>query len=95
MSVVKGFLLAAGASTLAFSVFAADPSRLEQKFELKDGSTLYIFKDGKMGMEDKLGRPASMKEGLIMETKDGQKIMMQGNEVWRVDRLLPNRYQGQ
>ena len=95
MSMLKRVLLAASTSMLAFSTFAADATQVEQKFEIKDGSTVYIFKDGKMGMEDKLGRPASMKEGVIMETKDGQKIMMKGNEVWRVDRLLPNRYQGQ
>ena len=33
----------------------------------------YIFKDGKMGMEDKLGRAVRMKQGQVMEAKDGQK----------------------
>ncbi|KDP87247.1 copper resistance protein CopK [Cupriavidus sp. SK-3] len=87
----KQVLLAASMSGLAFSAFAADPSQVEKKIELKDGSTLYVFKDGKMGMEDKLGHSASMKDGMIMETKDGQKLMMKGNEVWRVDPLVPGR----
>lgn len=52
---------------------------------LKDGSTLYVYKDGKMAMEDKYGKSVSMKEGAPMETKDGKKIMMKGNELWRVD----------
>ncbi|WP_454754847.1 periplasmic Cu(I)/Cu(II)-binding protein CopK [Cupriavidus basilensis] len=91
MSTFKSVLLAASTSLLAFSTFAADPSQVEKKFELKDGSTMYVFKDGKMGMEDKFGRPASMKEGVVMETKDGEKLMMKGNEVWRIDSVLPSR----
>ncbi len=39
---------------------------------LKDGSTLYIFKDGKMSMENKLSHIVGMKNGVVMETKDGQ-----------------------
>ena len=37
-------------------------------------------------MEDKAGRTQNMKDGEIMETKDGEKIMMKGNELWRVER---------
>ena len=35
--------------------FASDEARAAAKevIELKDGSTVYIFKDGKMAMEDK------------------------------------------
>lgn len=67
------------------TALAVDQTLVARKFELKDGSTVYIFKDGKMGMEDRLGRPLSMKPGHVMETKDGQKIMMVGNELARVD----------
>lgn len=70
------------------SAWAADMANVAKSFPLKDGSTVYIFKDGKMGMEDKLGRVMSMKQGQVMETKDGKKIIMTGNEVWRVDELL-------
>ena len=38
-----------------------------------------------MAMENKYGKSVSMKEGTPMETKDGKKIMMKGNELWRVD----------
>lgn len=55
----------------------------EKKIPLKDGSTLVVFKDGKMSMRDKNGRNVGMKEGVAMETKDGQVIMMKGNEIWR------------
>jgi hypothetical protein len=41
-----------------------------------------------MGMEDKMGRAVRMKHGEVMETKDGQKIMMHGDEVMRLDSIL-------
>jgi len=34
-------------------------------------------------MRDKNGKVVGMKEGVAMETKDGQVIMMKGNELWR------------
>ncbi|WP_246128901.1 CopK family periplasmic copper-binding protein [Zoogloea oleivorans] len=48
----------------------------------------YIFKDGKMAMEDKYGRATRMKKETVMETKDGRKIIMHGDEVMRLDSLL-------
>ena len=41
-----------------------------------------------MGMEDKLGKVVSMKAGHVMETKDGQRIIMIGNELARLESLL-------
>lgn len=61
---------------------------------LKDGSTVHIFADGKMGMEDRYGRPVSMAEGHSMTTADGRTVIMKGNEVWRVDQLLLAPYRG-
>ena len=34
--------------------------------QLKDGLTVYVFNDGKMGMEGKYGRVLSMSEGHVM-----------------------------
>lgn len=81
---------------IAMSAFAATAvaggyearAAAKQVIELKDGSTLYIFKDGKMAMEDKLGRTVNMKKDTVMETKDGRKIIMHGDEVMRLERLL-------
>jgi hypothetical protein len=67
---------------------AVDASQVEKSIELKDGSTVYIFKDGKMGMEDKYGRATRMKKDTVMETKDGQKIIMHGDEVMRLDEYV-------
>lgn len=67
---------------------------VEKSYDLKDGSTLHVFRDGKMAMEDKFGRAFSMDQGHQMETRDGNKIAMQGNEVWRLDSLLNGNYRG-
>ena len=81
----KKLLIVAATGMFALPAFAVDMTNVEKSFELKNGRTVYIFKDGKMGMEDKDGRPVLGTEGNIMETKDGQRIMMKGNEVWRVE----------
>ena len=47
-----------------------------------------------MGMEDKYGRATYMESGHVMETKDGKKIIMNGNEIWRVDELLHKYHRG-
>ena len=87
--------LAGAALLLAIATvtFAADEANIDKKFELKNGSTVYVFKDGKMGMEDKLGRVVTMKPGHVMETKDGQKIIMIGNELARLD-LIKSSHRG-
>ena len=88
----KKLLVAVASSTIAVSAFAADASRVEKSVQLKDGSTVHVFADGKMGMEDRFGRPAYMEPGHAMEAANGQSIIMVGNEIARLDRLL-NKYQ--
>ena len=84
----KMLLVAVSSLVVSLSAFAVDTSKVEKSIEMKDGSTVYIFKDGKMGMEDKVGRATRMKPGQIMEAKDGQKLIMIGDEVMRVDSLM-------
>jgi len=81
-------LVAAACSLVALSAFAVDASKVEKSIELKDGSTMYVFKDGKMGMESKTGSVTSMTNGQVMEGKDGQRYIMVGNEVARLDWLM-------
>lgn len=83
---LKKLLMTVAAGLIAASSYAVEDDKLEKTYELKDGTTVHIYKDGKMAMSDKSGRPRSMKEGEIMETKDGEKLMMKGNEIWRVER---------
>lgn len=82
---MRNVLITVALSALAASAFAVDAGQVEKSIELKDGTTVYLFKDGKMGMEDKLGRSVRMKQGHVMETKDGQKVIMIGDEVARLD----------
>lgn len=90
MKVLNKFLVVATAGLISVSAFAADAARSEAKqvIELKDGATLYLFKDGKMAMENKFGQAVRMKEGAEMETKDGQKFKMTSDEVARLSSLL-------
>lgn len=89
---LKKVLMIAAIAATSVSAYAVDKAQVKQSIELKDGSTVYIFKDGKMGMEDKLGRETAMKQGHVMETKDGKKIIMNGNEIWRVEELLHSNH---
>ena len=91
---LKKALMVAALGIATTSAFAVDVERVEKSIPMKDGSTVYIFKDGKMGMEDKLGRAMRMKKDTVMETKDGQKIIMHGDEVMRLDNLLKEGHTG-
>jgi hypothetical protein len=59
---LKKMLAIVALSSLGVSAYAVDASQVQKSIELKDGSTVYIFKDGKMGMEDKYGRATYMKK---------------------------------
>jgi len=93
---LKKLLMVVAMSAVAATAFASDAARAnaEKIIELKDGSTVYLFKDGKMAMEDKSGRAKRMDKDVVMETKDGQKIMMHGDEVMRLDSLLKQGHSG-
>ena len=44
----KKMLAIVALSSLGVTAYAVDASQVEKSIELKDGSTVYIFKDGKM-----------------------------------------------
>ncbi len=75
-------------AAVSLSAAAVDMSNVVKTYELQDGSKVHVFKDGKMGMENKFGKSMSMPEGKVMETKDGTKIIMKGNEIFRLDEAL-------
>ncbi|WP_454753978.1 CopK family periplasmic copper-binding protein [Cupriavidus necator] len=52
------------------------------------GSTVHVFKDGKMAVENPFDRAVNVKEGQVLEAKDGIRITMKGNEVMRLDSAL-------
>lgn len=78
----------------ALSAFALDMSGVEKSVQLKDGSTVHQFKDGKMAMEDKYGRAVRMKVGENMTTTDGKSIAMNSDEVARLSQGIQS-HQGQ
>ena len=78
---MKKFFVIAALSVITISAFAVNSDLIEKSIELTNGATVYILKDGKMAMENKFGRPERMKQNEIMDTKDGQKIMMHGDEI--------------
>ena len=91
MKMPNKLMMVIAASAIAASAMAAESdarSKAKQVFELKDGSSVYIFKDGKMAMESKMGKAERMEHGKVMETKDGQLIMMHGDEVMVLKSLL-------
>lgn len=77
-------------SLVATSAFAGHAAReaAKEAIPLKSGGTLYIFKDGKMGKEDRFGRAHYLKNGEVLEATDGRSITVDSNEVARMDALL-------
>ena len=88
---MAGIFFGAVAGAYAHDEAAAAAERI---ISMKDGSTLYVFKDGKMAMENKYGRAVSVKEGEVMETKAGQELIMVGNQVALLERLISRGHRG-
>ena len=85
---IRNAVISVAVSLVAASAFAFNTVAIEKPYELKDGLRVHVFEDGKMAMEDRFGRAVSMKAGQSMETTDGRKIIMKGNQVWRLKALL-------
>ena len=64
---------------LSLSAFAAQ----EQTIELKDGGKVMVQKDGTMVHIDAAGNRVKMRDGGVMEAKDGTKFMMKNNALWK------------
>ncbi|TDR77828.1 CopK family periplasmic copper-binding protein [Paludibacterium purpuratum] len=58
-----------------------------QQVELKDGTGLVVFEDGKTAMVDQYGHTMKMDQSAVMETKAGTQIAMNGNEVQRLQQF--------
>lgn len=66
---------------LAFAgtVFAAEP----QTIELKDGGKIVVEEKGTMIHIDAAGNRVKMRDGKVMTAKDGSKLMMKNNAIWK------------
>lgn len=80
-------IAAVGASVPALARDAL-PQVTQQALAMKDGSTLYVFKNGKMAKEDRYGRATYLKQGETLELVGGPKVTAVGNEVARLDVLI-------
>jgi hypothetical protein len=67
---------------LAGAAYAADPAP-GQSIELKDGGKIVFEKGGTMIHMDAAGKREKMKDGKVMEAKDGSKLMMKNNAIWK------------
>lgn len=63
----------------AAAVFAAD----EQTIELKDGGKVIVQTDGTMIHTNAAGIRMAMKDGQIMEAKDGSTLLMKNSALWK------------
>lgn len=70
---------------------AADFKSNETVVALNDGSTLYVFQDGTMGVKDVYGKARTVSEGAVLVAKDGSKVVMGETDSWRLQNFLkPN-----
>lgn len=90
MSIRKSLVAFALAIPL-ISAFAMDGT-IDKSIPLKDGSIVHQFKNGKMAMEDKYGRPTRVKVGESMTTADGTSITMNSDEVALLSMVIGRHY---
>ena len=97
---MKTFLISATVAValagMAAQAQASDAlaNAVQASVELRDGSTLHIFKDGKMAQESRFGRAVYLNVGASVSTKDGRNIAITSNEVARLGSLLQKEHGG-
>lgn len=89
---MKKICLSLGMSAFALAAFASGTDAIVKSVPLADGTTVHVFRDGKMGMENAYGKVISMDEGHVMEARTGEKIVMKGDETARLYFALRPQY---
>lgn len=74
---------AAATLLLAFSAIAPAMDVAPQTIPLKDGGTLIIKRDRTMYHADAAGYRVRMRDGVVMEAKDGARYTMKNDAVWK------------
>jgi hypothetical protein len=77
-SLIPALLLAVSAAA-----FAQGGQQAAQVIDLRDGGKVTVQKDGTMVHVDAAGNRMMMKDGQMMEAKDGSKLMMKNNAIWK------------
>ena len=88
---LKKSLLVIALSALTTAAFAAESdahNAARQVIALRDGSTAYVFANGRMGVEDRFGHAIVTKPGTILQTADGGTITMVGDQRGYLNSLL-------
>ena len=80
---MKKSILALGFLACSTLAFAQAPKDAAQTFDLKDGGRIVVLKDGTMAHYDAAGGRVKMKDGRVMDAKDGSKLMMKNNAIWK------------
>ena len=68
-------------AALALAVPAAYAE--SQTIELKDGGKIVVDEKGKTVHLDAKGKRVRMRDGVVMEAKDGQKYAMKNDALWK------------
>jgi hypothetical protein len=68
---------------VGIAIAAAQPSARDEVVELIAGDRLVIRADGTMSHYDVRGIPMSMQEGVVMTGKDGSRLIMKRQSLWR------------
>ncbi len=95
-------LIACSLVTVSGLAFAASPAVKEKidvqasaVLELKDGGSISIGPDGHTYHVDAKGKRVRMKNGVVMEGKDGKKYLHSNDAIWQQistkGTLAPNR----
>ena len=95
------FALPLLATAVALPAMAAEVAPREKLLvqanvvELADGGTIVIDKEGRTYHRDAKGKRVRMKDGVVMEGKDGRKYMHRNDVVWQQitekGTMAPNR----
>lgn len=86
---MKSLITAAAIALFTASpfAFAADPPKekitVQGVIELKDGTKITINEKGQTYHVDQAGRRLMMKDGVVMEGKDGAKYLHKNDAVWK------------
>lgn len=96
--VMVGALLAAAMSLNAVAQAPAVKETLTVESNvvaLADGGSIVIGKDGKTYHQDAAGKRVRMKDGVVMDGKDGRKYLHKNDAIWQQiatkGTLAPNR----
>jgi len=78
-------------AVLSASAATGDRMEVQDVIALQDGSTVYVFGDGKMAMEDRYGRSVYRRPGTVLAAKDGSQVTMRRSDPMRID-IMKRQY---